>query len=396
MAGRPDSRTRRRIALVATGVILAGVLAAVLFTRGSGGSPDVAPGISAPAARLLTLDVFGPSSVAPAPGFTLTDQYGQAVSLSQFRGKTVVLSFNDDQCLDLCTLLAQDIVVADRDLGPARKDVVFLSVNANPFYPQVSAVRQWTDEHGLGGEPNWLFTTGTPAQIESVWKLYGAEVEMDAATRTVVHSTGLYFIGPGGHQHAFGQFGTNAADTSLFAHSMAQMAVDLLPSSERVTVGGPSVPPPASGDGAIGSRAPGFDLARLNGGGRLSLASLRGRYTVVNFWASTCTACVGELPHLEAAYKQYSSQVSFVGVAVSDSAAAARVFARRAGITYPLVADHSGVVAGAYAVPGLPFTAIVGPSGTVLVRHPGALTTEQLVYILQDFDPSLATTGSAS
>ena len=390
-ARRPLSARRRRGLAVLVGVVVAGVLAAVLFSGRSGSSTsnDVAPGIPASEASVLTLDVFGSSSGGPAPDFTLTDQHGQAVSLSQFRGKAVVLSFNDDQCPDLCPLLAQDIVAAHRDLGSAASDVVFLSVNVNPYYPQVSAVKQWTDTHGLGSLSDWVFTTGTPAQLRAVWKLYGAEVELDPSTRTVVHSTGLYFIGPGGHERAFGQFGTNVADTAVFGHGLAQMAVDLLPASRRVHVGGPSEPPASSGTAALGAAAPPFDLPALAGGGTLSLAGDRGHDTVVNFWSSTCTACKSEMPALELAHKRLGPAVDFVGVDVADRASAARAFATQAGVTYPLAADRSGSVAGRYAVTGLPYTVVVGPTGKILVRHPGTLTTEEMVYVMQNLAPKL-------
>ncbi len=386
----PMSPRARQVLAAGVGVVVAAVLAAVLFAgRAPASSADVAPGISPSEAKVLTLDAFGSGSATPAPAFTLTDQNGRAVSLSSFRGKAVVLSFNDDQCPDLCPLLAQDIVAAHHDLGRAAAHVVFLSVNVNPYYPQVSAVKAWTDAHGLGGLADWVFTTGTPAQLAAVWKLYGVDVQLNPTTRTVVHSTGLYFVGPSGHQRAFGQFGTNVADTAVFGHGMAQMAVDLLPASERVPVAGPSAAPASAGGATLGAPAPAFDLPALAGGGHRSLAADHGHYTVVNFWASTCTACVGEMPALEQAHRQLGAAVDFVGVDVADRAAPASAFARRAGVTYPLVTDRSGTVAGAYGVTALPYTVVVGPTGTVLVRHPGVLTTEELVYVLQNLDPAL-------
>jgi len=372
------------------GVVLAGVLAVVLFV-GVGvhqGVPDVAPGINPSASYLMKLDVLGGG--APAPNFTLTDQHNQLVSLSQFRGKSLVLSFNDDQCTDICTLLAQDIVVADRDLGSAASNVVFLSVNANPYYPGVSAVRSWTDDHGLGRERNWVFVTGSPAALENVWKDYGVEVELDPTTRTVVHSTELYFIGPNGKQVALGSFGTASADTAIYSHTLAQMADDVLPASEQVNVAGPTVLAPDQSDVAIGARVPSFTLPLLRASARtLASGSLRGRYTVLNFWSSTCTACIREMPAIEQAYRDLGAKVNFVGVDVSDNRAAAAAFAKRIGVTYPLVSDTSGDVASTYQIPGLPFTAILAPSGTLETLHPGAMTTEQLEYVVKNLNPAL-------
>ncbi len=393
---RGPSGRRTGAALVLSGLLLAAVVVVALVVGppgggggGAGASGGPAPGVSQAASDLLQLDVLAPSNRFVARAFTLTDQYGHPVRLGQFRGRPVVLSFNDDRCPDLCTLLAQDIVLADRYMGAAARRVVFLSVNVNPFYPQVRYVRSWTASHGLGQEPNWYFGTASVDRLHAVWKAYGVYVSLDRRARTVVHSTDIYFISPSGHVVAVGQFGTNAASTALFAHSMAQMAVDLLPPGERGPVSGPAVPPPSLSNATVGAPAPSFGLPRLGRqGGRLSSRRLSGHWQVLNFWSSTCSACTAELPQVEQAHRDLGKRALFVGVDVTDRPGAALALARRAGLTYPLVSDANGTLSGAYRVPGLPFTAIVGPNGDVVVRHPGAITTEQLDYIVRDLAQS--------
>jgi cytochrome oxidase Cu insertion factor (SCO1/SenC/PrrC family) len=346
-----------------------------------------APHITLATGELLNLDVI-PGAGRKAPDFTLTDQSGHPVSLSQFHGRSVVLTFNDDKCTDLCPLLAQDILAANRDLGPAARHVVWMSVNANPFYPKVSAVKAWTDEHGLGRQPNWYFSTARPSRLEAVWQAYGIEVLLNRKARSVEHGTEMFFIDPSGRERAIANFGTADSDTALFAHGMAQMANDLLPPAEQNPhVGGPSVRGPAT----VGASAVSFTLPYLaNGHGQFSLASLRGHYVVVNFWSSTCPACKTELPALEAAYRRAARKVAFVGVDVSDQDGPARALAAKDGLTYPLVKDSRGTAAAAEKVTGLPFTVVLSPKGQVIVRHPGALTTEELLYVLKNQVPGLA------
>lgn len=387
-------RRKRALVFFTIGVVISLVLAMILFgsvgkKSANAAADQVAPGISSPAASLLQLGMLSTSASVTPANFTLTDQYGNKVSLRKYLGKVVVLSFNDDQCPDLCTLLAQDIVVANHDLGAMAKDVVFLSVNVNPFYPQVRYVKSWTDSHGLGNQPNWVFTTGSVSQLHKVWKDYGTSVQADNLTKTVTHSTEMFFIDPSGHERAVGAFGTNAANTSLYAHDMAQVAADLLPKSLQKTVGGPKTLAPSQSDSAVGSQGPEFTLPSIAKPSQsVSLASLRGHYAVLNFWASTCTACVSEMPSIEAAYKSIGSKADFLGIAVSDSTSAAKAFAKKVGVTYPLVSDSKGLVSGAYDISGLPFTVIIGPSGKILVRHPGVITTEQLTYLLENLSPN--------
>jgi cytochrome oxidase Cu insertion factor (SCO1/SenC/PrrC family) len=317
-----------------------------------------------------------------APAVKLTDQNGKPLSLSEFRGKSVVLTFDDDECTDLCTLLAQDVLAANKDLGQAAKNVAYLSINANPFYPGVADVRSWTDSHGLGKTANWYFGTTTPATMLTLEKSYGVDVQADAASKTIMHGAEMYFIDPQGHERQIGQFGTESANTALFGHAMAQLSAELLPSSQRGTIGG-SVAAETGGSTAVGSKAAPIVLPELGTSATVSTAQFAGKYTVVNFWASTCSACVTEMPAIESEAKSAGSAFAFVGVDVSDDPGRAAAFAAKSGASYPLLNDSQGAVAGRFQITGLPYTVILDPSGTVVTRHPGALTAEQLDYILQ-------------
>lgn len=373
---------------VATVVLL--VVAVLVGVNSAQASHEVEPGINRTSATLLQLDNIR-SDKLTAPGYSLTDQRGRPMTAAEFRGRSVVLTFNDDRCEDLCTLLAQDIAKADHDLGRAAKHVAFVSINANPYYPRVSDVKAWSDQHGLRDLFNWYFGTGAPATLSASWKKYGVPVELDAKTRSIEHGSEIFFIDPSGREVALGQFGTESADTAPFAHAMAQMAVDLLPSGERSTVAGPSLPAPTHGGTEIGATPSPTKLPSLRDPGEtISTGSGRGTFTVLNFWASTCTACVQELPALERAHRDLGTSVTFLGVDVSDTSRAGLAFARRAGVTYPLASDAQGSVSGQYRITGLPFTVVLNPKGKVVIRHAGAFTAQQLDYIVQTLEPRSA------
>ena len=356
-------------------------------TTTSPANAATAPGITAASATLIQLDRLS-GKAQQAPDFALTDQRGTHIDLHTFAGRSVVLMFNDDECQDLCTLLAQDVVAANHDLASRAKNVAFVSINANPYYPNVGAVADWTKQHDLGGASNWYFGTGDPATLAATAQDYGVPIEKDDATRTVVHGTEIFFIDPSGREVALGQFGTDAANTSAFGNVMAQMAVDLLPKSLRGTVGGTDQVDVDSGSAAIGSHPKSFDLPSLTGGRYAGVSSTPGQYTVVNFWASTCSACAAELPDLQKAHTQAGEKVRFLGVDVADNPAAAKTFAEAAGVSYPLALDAKGTIAGRFQITGLPYTVILDPKGKVIIRHPGDFTAEQLEYILESLTVS--------
>ena len=391
------NRSRRSFLFLGVGCALAALLALVLFVgvgtgRNSNGasSPaggtnltDVAPGISPADAKLLQLNVVPAASAPTAPDFTLTDQHGQPVTLSRLRGKVVIWSINDDRCTDLCTLLAQSVIAADRDLGPAAAGVVFLSVNANPYYPAPSDVLKWSQTNLVEELPNWVYGTGTPAQLQKTWSDYKVTVQADPATRTVAHDAFVEFIDPAGRARAYGYFGEGAISTAYYAHALAQMADDLLPASEQVKVGGPAIDNPATAKATISSPAPAFTLKSLSSGAPSSLSALDDKPLVLNFWSSTCAACTQEMPALERVQRDFGRQINVVGVDVADPRSNAAAFARRLGVTYQLLADPDGSTAADYQVPGLPVTFLIAPGGTIVARNDGSLTAPQLEAVLQ-------------
>ena len=113
--------------------------------------------------------------------------------------------------------------------------------------------------------------------------------------------------------------------------------------------------------------APTFDLARLDGRGRIDLASLRGQKPLVlDFWASWCTPCIQESKRLEAAMKKYGDRVTFIGVDTKDFSADARSWQRRHGITYPSVHDGGGKVLAKWGGLPIPRIFFVSRSGKVV------------------------------
>ncbi len=67
-----------------------------------------------------------------APDFRLTNQFGQPVSLSAFRGKVVILAFTDSECTTICPLTTASMVEAKDLLGQAGDQVQLLGIDANP------------------------------------------------------------------------------------------------------------------------------------------------------------------------------------------------------------------------------------------------------------------------
>jgi cytochrome c biogenesis protein CcmG/thiol:disulfide interchange protein DsbE len=120
--------------------------------------------------------------------------------------------------------------------------------------------------------------------------------------------------------------------------------------------------------------APGFTLPRLDREGELSLTSLRGKAVVVNFWASWCRPCAEEAPLLERLWQSRRRDgLVVVGIDSQDFRGDARAFARRNGMSYPIVHDGPGDSVRDYGVRALPETFVVDRDGKIVGQILGQL-----------------------
>jgi len=201
---RPGRRLALGVLALAVAVGVAAGISAYAVTRpsGPGAGQELRPsGIPASiSTSLADLMSLSPVPAASAPGFTLTDQAGRTMSLTDFRGKVVVLEFMDDHCTDICPIVAQEFAGAYHDLGAAAGKVIFAAVNVNPYYPSVAAVAAFSAEQRLLTIPGWHFFTGPLTALHAAWRDYDIEVQAPSPRADVIHTSAIYFIDPQGRE----------------------------------------------------------------------------------------------------------------------------------------------------------------------------------------------------
>ena len=137
-----------------------------------------------------------------------------------------------------------------------------------------------------------------------------------------------------------------------------------------------------------GDAVPTASLPLLEGGGRESLAAQRGRWVLVNFWASWCIPCRAEAPALEEFQRRYGGpRFTVVGIDTQDLSGDALAFVERYGLSYPQLRDGEGDAADEYGTTGVPENFLVDPAGKVrLVPPPGPVSED---YLREEVAPLL-------
>ena len=108
----------------------------------------------------------------------------------------------------------------------------------------------------------------------------------------------------------------------------------------------------------------------------------KGRWLVVNFWATWCAPCVEEMPTLQQAARDYANRgVAVVGLGI-DNAEAIRRFQRELALDLPLLVagTHGSTLARELGNPSgaLPYTVLISPQGTVAQTQLGRIRPETL------------------
>ncbi len=135
---------------------------------------------------------------------------------------------------------------------------------------------------------------------------------------------------------------------------------------------------------ALGATPPAraFDLIDTSGKPQ-RLADLKGRWVVLNFWATWCVPCIQEIPEI-AAFRRDHPEVAVIGVAIDvEDEAKVRAFAKKVGHDYPLVLSNDTVEKQLGAPKALPTTRIFDPSGKLVYDKPSRVDRKLLETLIR-------------
>lgn len=299
----------------------------------------------------------------PAPGFTLTDQFGRRVSLRDYRGKVVILAFNDSQCTTVCPLTTTAMVDAKRFLGAAGRNVALLGIDANPDATSIKDVRAYSKDHGMLYK--WRFLTGPAPQLKRIWTGYGIAVEITRGQ--IDHTPALYVIDPQGRERALYQTQMNYSSVPQLGQLLAHEASSLMPGHPTVHSSLPYA--------QISGVGPGRSTSVPTTDGR-TLALGPGRARLLLFFATWDGQVFPDLGSALDALNGYAKMAAAGGLpalaavdegSVEPSAAALPSFLRTLArpLSYPVAIDRNGRLADGYEVQDQPWLVLVTAGGRI-------------------------------
>jgi cytochrome oxidase Cu insertion factor (SCO1/SenC/PrrC family) len=359
-----------------------GIAISVVHSSGAPAEPLTTPAVANPA-----LDP-GTRLSGAAPSFTLTDQFGKRVSLQSFRGKVVVLSFNDPKCTTICPLTTTALLRAKELLGPAASRVQLVGIGANPEATEVKWVRAYSRAHGMLHK--WRFLTGSLSELKRVWSAYG--IEAAVVQGAIDHTPATYVIDTRGRFSRL--FITAMAYSSVdqLGYEIAQSMTALLPGHPQLH--GTQVLAPIR---LLGPKTR-VTLPRA-GGGSVRLGPGSGPHLVLFF--DTWETEVADLSAQIEALNRYPAIAKSKGlpplVAIDEGKVEASPQALPRflqslphPLEFPVAIDASGRVADGYRVQDSPWLELVSGSGRFLFYQDLALGWPTQQHLLAKLHTALA------
>ena len=146
-------------------------------------------------------------------------------------------------------------------------------------------------------------------------------------------------------------------------------------------------PAPTGKTPEAGSAAPDFTMADTSGK-KISLSDFKGKYVLVDFWASWCAPCRGENPNVVAAFQQYHSKnFTVLGVSLDEDKLAWLKAIKDDKLNWTQVSDLKGwanATVALYGYEGIPFNVLVDPSGRIIAKElRGEALQQKLAEVLK-------------
>lgn len=129
---------------------------------------------------------------------------------------------------------------------------------------------------------------------------------------------------------------------------------------------------------------PDFDITFLNGDSA-SFSDYYGKKIILNFWATWCGPCVGEMPAFQRLAEEYPDDLVILAVNCSEDQSTVDKFIRENNYTFPIVMDEEGYIQSMFGgITSIPLTAIIDEEGYIVTNHLGASDADTMYEVYKE------------
>lgn len=187
--GTPAARRRQRLTLVGLALSTA-IIALPLALLTQSTTTTTAPSSAIRPGSEFAGPTF-PAGLRAAP-FSLKDQNGKTASLTQYRGRVIVLSFMYSHCRDTCPLMATEIRGALDTLPDNGHNVPVLAITVDPIHDSAASAHAFITREQMTGRMRFLL--GSYRELGPIYKRYAIQPEFNATGREYSHGHSSFVI----------------------------------------------------------------------------------------------------------------------------------------------------------------------------------------------------------
>jgi len=314
-------------------------------------------GLGIIATLLLSACAKEPEESNNAPDFTLQTVDGTVINLADFKNKPVMLTF---WRID-CPACQYQMPFTEEVFNKWSSDsVVILTINVGD---RAADVKEYIDSHQI----HYPILLDTRGRVSASYGLIGVPT--------------TFFIDGAGILQAYHVGAFDSAGAMENAINSAFPSIVLNP---KTPTSPPIINPPGVESGPeVGKAAPDFNLKDINDQSR-SLSQYRGKAVLLNFWMSSCDACVAELPYLQTASDNLTDEpVAIIAVNCGESSMAVHSVVDKMDLSYPVLIDPDGIICQTYKR-GAPTAFLIDSTGIIKAIKDDAFENPTEVIVLID------------
>jgi peroxiredoxin len=150
----------------------------------------------------------------------------------------------------------------------------------------------------------------------------------------------------------------------------------------------------ASSPPLVGGPAPAFELKTVKNE-NFDFTELEGQFVILNFWATWCATCVYEMPEFKKLHRSsFGKNVKVISINFAEKQNKVAKYVQEKQLSFPVLLDGYGQIAGMYEVKHIPSTFLISPDGIVQEKIVGLITQEIIENKIESYNKTLIKAGT--